>query len=74
MENFKKSCEDLYGLVLDEQKKVRIVTGNAVVSSKQFDTYEEADQYIKEKPYELIINTCLYIADMQKKQEQEQEQ
>lgn len=53
---FKQSETDqIFGMVkIDE--KVRITMGQNVISQKKFDTFEEAENYIASKPYELIYN------------------
>lgn len=48
--------------VIKKSGKHFITLGNNVVSSKKFDSYTQADKYVKSKPYELIINaTCLIL-------------
>ena len=59
--SYKKSdIEELFGLA-KIKGKVRVVVGNVIVSKQEFETFEKADEYINNKPYELIINTCALI-------------
>lgn len=59
---FKNSdVEPIFGLAkIDE--KIKIVLGNNIVTSKEFESFEEAEKYIESKPYELIINTAILIS------------
>lgn len=50
--------DEIFHLVKDKNGKVNILVGNYKVSSKTFDTFEQADNYIGSKPYELIFTTC----------------
>ena len=56
-EQFKVSKnEKIFALVKDENGKIVVCAGGYAVSEKKFDTFEQADQYIATKPYEIIIN------------------
>lgn len=48
--------EKIFALVKDENGKIVVCAGGYAVSEKRFDTFEQADQYIATKPYEIIIN------------------
>lgn len=48
--------EKIFALVKNENGKVVVCAGGYAVSERQFDTFEQADQYIATKPYEIIIN------------------
>lgn len=48
--------EKIFALVKDENGKIVVCAGGYAVSEKKFDTFEQADQYIATKPYEIIIN------------------
>lgn len=50
--------DPIFHLVKDEQGKVNIIVGNYRVSQGKFDTFEQAENYIGTKPYELIFTTC----------------
>lgn len=60
-----KQCtkEPLFAMVKNPQTgKVIIVVGNNKVTNHEFNNYEEAEIFVNEKPYELIINTaCLFM-------------
>ena len=48
---------ECFGLVKNkETEKVQIVFGNFLISEKTFNNYESAKKYIRQKPWELIIN------------------
>lgn len=55
---------DFFGIVpIDETgKKFTIIIGDGRATNKEFDTEEEAENYIKEKPWELIASTATFIA------------
>lgn len=42
--------------IAEKDDKFYILVQNYVVSEKTFDTLKQADNYIKSKPWELIIN------------------
>lgn len=60
--NYKRSehCE-LFALVRDNNKNVRIVMGENLISNAKFKTYKQADEYIKQKPYEILVNMNVTI-------------
>ena len=69
---FKKSeVEELFNLVKDHENKVRICLGMTCVSLKKFNTFEDADKYIKTKPYELLINSMFAVIQFNKEHENE---
>lgn len=46
-------------VIEDEKTGVcKIILGNHLASNKEFDTVKEAQEYVNEKPWELIINLC----------------
>lgn len=63
--------DEIYHLVKDEQGKINILVGNYKVSRKTFDTFEQADEYIGSKPYELIFTTCNVLINTMLKYEKE---
>lgn len=57
-------------LLVNDGKKVRIAVGRNIVSAKEFKTESEAEKYIAEKPYELMVNlTCVILKSMQNEKE-----
>ena len=58
-QKIKKSKNTSMFMLAKEGDKVIIVMGNYKASEKTFDTFEQADEYIATKPYELILNMCL---------------
>lgn len=56
--------EKIFALVKNENGKVVVCAGGYAVSERKFDTFEQADQYIATKPYEIIIN-LFYILNKQ---------
>lgn len=58
---FRASKTDkIFGLAKDKNGKVQIILAGFVVSSKKFDTFDQADKYIGTKPYEIILNS-IYV-------------
>ena len=57
----KHNMEEIFRTVLDNDKYV-ICIGNQAVSSKRFDTNEDAWAYIDSKTWELIANLQVVIA------------
>lgn len=46
--------------IAEKEEKFFVLVRNYVVSAKEFDTLKQAQNYIKSKPWELIINvSCL---------------
>ena len=64
--------EELFNFVLHEEK-YRITVGNQVVSSKKFDTLEQAETYANQKPWELISNLQVIVANIVWKQNHEKD-
>lgn len=52
---------DEFVIVKNEQNLYLIVFGNSYVSQKQFNTLEDAKNYIDSKPYEIIFACCCTI-------------
>lgn len=45
--------------------KVRIVVGRNIISEKEFDKFKEAQKYLDQKPWEIIVNLiCLISKDI----------
>lgn len=51
----KSNVDEIFNLVKKDEKVV-ITVGNYRVSKHEFNTFEEADEYIAKRPYDLIIN------------------
>lgn len=49
-------------LIINRDGKYMIALTNQIVSKKQFETLEEAREYINSKPWELILNTAAVMA------------
>lgn len=60
---------DVFAIV--EKEKTFIAIGNTIISEKTFKNTEEAISYINSKPYELIINTCCYIMQLNNEKKNE---
>lgn len=56
--------EEMLKLVKTKENKVIITAGQYRVSKKEFDTFNEADQYVGTKPYELIFNVTTLLIHM----------
>ena len=61
METKQSKIDKIFLLVKDDENKVQIAVGKNIVSTKIFDNYKLAEEYINMKPYELIFNTCYCI-------------
>lgn len=71
-QNFKTSKnEPIFQLVKDENGKVLIVCAGYKASTKTFDNFKQADQYIGTKPYELIFNTFAIMLKIKEENEKE---
>lgn len=58
-------------IVESKNKKFVIVCANYQVSSREFDSVKQAEEYIGQKPYELLINIMFTVTKL-KNQEDEQ--
>ena len=59
-----KECE-VFKIVKGKQKY--FITLNVFkISEHEFDTIEEAEEYIQSKPYEILINTMFAIQNLEK--------
>ena len=65
------SKEGVFTLVKQEDG-VRIVIQNMLASDKVFKTYEDAEKYIKSKPYQLILIASYLYGNMVNKLQNEQ--
>lgn len=66
---FKHSeVDELFNLVKTD-KGVIICVGNNKVSAKSFKTFAQADKYIAERPYEILINVSILIQKMSHEKE-----
>lgn len=56
----KSKTDELFTLVKDDDG-VKIAVGNYQISKKTFPTWADAERYIAQKPYEILVNaTCLF--------------
>lgn len=56
----KSKTDELFTLV-KKNEGVKIAIGNYQISKKTFPTWADAERYIAQKPYEILINaTCLF--------------
>lgn len=56
-----KKNECPFTLLETDDKKYLISLGNQIVSELNFDTLEDAESYIDKKPWELILNSTMYL-------------
>lgn len=61
---------DIFTLVKHEEN-VLILIGNNIMSQRKFRTFTEATNYIKSKPYELIINVACFAMHIQTQKQNE---
>ena len=57
----------------DTTKKCRIAVGMQFVTDQEFEDLKKAENYIKEKPWELILNTVIILHNNIHKLEKEDE-
>ena len=56
----KSKSHELFTLVKNDDG-VKIAVGNYQISKKTFPTWADAEKYIAQKPYEILVNaTCLF--------------
>lgn len=54
-----EQTEPPFVIIYDEESnKWRIAMGRTIATRDEFDTAEEADNYIKSKPWEMIVTIC----------------
>lgn len=69
---FKQSeVDELFGLAKTEEGVI-ILVGKFRVSRKAFKTFEEADEYIKTRPYEILINVTTLMVKLNQEEEKQQ--
>lgn len=54
-------------LIVKQKNMYIVAIGNNIISNKQFKTAAEAKKYIKDKPWELIINVAALINNQMQK-------
>ena len=59
--------EDTPFAAVEKEGKWVLVLGNQITSAKQFETPEEAEAYVREKPWELIWMMAIWIVNNQEK-------
>lgn len=67
----KKATAGMFMIVNTPNNKHIIVMGNYRVSEKEFDTFEDANEYVNSKPYEIILNMVLIHQIYEKEHEKE---
>lgn len=51
-------------ILVKKDKKVHIAFTNKIISTKIFKSFKEAEKYIDEKPWELLINTSCAVFEI----------
>lgn len=59
----KSKIDELFNLVKTE-KGIIICCGKFRVSTKTFKTYKQADEYLAQKPYEILINVAVLMVKL----------
>lgn len=57
--------EEIFTIV-EENDQFRIAVGNKIVDQKVFKTLKDAQKYIDEKPWKLMINVTCLVYEMSK--------
>lgn len=73
MPQIKHSKTDDMFVLVKGKEGVRIAIGNYQVSKKVFKSFADADAYIAEKPYEIIVNVTCLFTEMRMKNENSKE-
>lgn len=47
--------------IIKRKEKFVIILAADIISTREFDTFEEAEEYIKEKPWELLWATTMWV-------------
>lgn len=47
--------------IIKQKEKFVIVLATDIISAREFDTFEEAEEYIKGKPWELLWATTMWV-------------
>lgn len=55
-------ADEMFRLVKDKEG-VKITIGNYVISKKVFKTWQQAEDYLNTKPYEIILNAACLFAE-----------
>lgn len=56
-----KKSDSPFTILETDDNKFLISLGNQIVSEMSFDKLEQAESYIYEKPWELILNSIMYL-------------
>lgn len=59
----KSKVDELFNLV-KTQDGIVICCGKFKVSTRKFKTYKQADEYIAQKPYEILINVSVLMVKL----------
>lgn len=57
-----ETVEEIFTIVKKESGEVVITIGNTLISGRVFESLEEAKNWIKERPYELLLNLMCFTA------------
>lgn len=71
--NFMQSQHEPIFNFIKTEKGFKILVGNNLVSNKTFESFAECEEYVKSKPYELMINTACLFMHLTNEQEKEQQ-
>lgn len=66
MPEVKKAETDSIFTLVKDKDGVKICIGNYLISKNIFKTWKDAENYLKSKPYEIIINAACLFADKTK--------
>lgn len=64
--------DELFALAKTEEGVI-ILVGKFRVSRKAFKTFEEADEYIKARPYEILINVTALMVKLNQEDEKQKQ-
>lgn len=53
--------DKMFYFVKDKEGKIHICVGGYAVTEKTFDKFEQAEQYVGTKPWDIIVNVCYLI-------------
>lgn len=69
-QQYKQSESDELFAFAKTEKGIIILIGKFKVSSKTFKNFEDAEEYLKSKPYEILINVTMLMLKLQENEKE----
>ena len=58
----KSNVDEIFTLV-EKEGNVQIAIGNYLICKKHFKSFKKAEEYLAQKPYEILINVACLMAE-----------